>query len=322
MQGKVKQSAEAQLYVGIDVSKGHLDVYLHPLETAFQVLNDKSGWRQIKRRLQGHDVGIIVVEATGKYHRGVHRSLSDDGFAVAVINPYRSRSFGNALGELAKTDKIDARVLALAGEALKPDAVKPAPKSLEEMQELMSALSAFKAERTANRNRLGTAAGAVLKRILKSQLKSLERKIEQLEREVMARMQADPVLSRRYDILTSIPGIGPVVAMTLIAFLDELGCCNPKQIAALVGVAPMNWDSGLMRGQRHIRGGRARVRNALYMSAVSAARSTKSDQKIFYDRLRANGKPAKLALTAVIRKLAILANTLIIEDRQWQPICP
>jgi transposase len=322
MQGKVKQSAEAQLYVGIDVSKGHLDVYLHPLAAAFRVANDKTGWKTIKRRLKKRDVALVVVEATGKYHRGVHRSFADDGFDVAVINPYRSRSFGNALGELAKTDEIDARVLALAGEALRLDATQPVPKSLEDMAELMSAITAFKAERTANRNRLGTAMSATLKRLLKSHLKSLERRIKQLECELMARLKADPALWRRYQILTSIPGIGPVTAMTMIVFLAELGSCSPKQVAALVGVAPMNWDSGLMRGQRHIRGGRAKVRCALYMAAVSAARCASSEQKAFYDRLRANGKPAKLALTAVIRKLAILANTLITEDRQWQPIAP
>lgn len=130
MQGKVKRSAQAPVYVGIDVSKARLDVYLHPLDEAFQVANSKPGWKAIKRRLKGHQVERVVVEATGKYHRGVHRSLSGDGYCVAVINPFRSRRFGEALGVLAKSD---ARVLALSGEALKPGRTAPAPKSLEEM---------------------------------------------------------------------------------------------------------------------------------------------------------------------------------------------
>lgn len=186
----------------------------------------------------------------------------------------------------------------------------------------MTAIKAFKAERTAHSNRLGDTGSTVLKRCLKSHLKSLDRKIARLESEVMARLKADAALWRRYRILTSIPGIGPVGAATLIAHLAELGTCSPKQIAALVGVAPMNCDSGLMRGKRRIRGGRARVRSCLYMAALAAARSDKSGMREFYQRLRAKGKPAKLALTAVIRKLAILANTLIKEDRLWQPIAP
>lgn len=322
MQGKVKQSATANVYVGIDVCKGHLDVYLHPVGTAFQVPNDKPGLKALKRRLGGLGIERIVVEATGKYHRGVHRSLSEDGFRVCVLNPYRSRKFADALGELAKTDEIDARVLALFGEALKPAFTPPMPKALEAMQELTNALSAFKAERTAYINRLGSAQDGVLKRQLYLALQSLERRIKALEGELMTRLNADPVLLNRYQILTSIPGIGPVVALTMIVHLSELGTCSPKQIAALVGVAPMNWDSGTMRGSRHIRGGRAQVRNPMYMAAVAAARCKRSDLKVFYERLRANGKKAKVALTAVMRKLAILANTLIKENRQWQPTAP
>ena len=322
MQGKVKQSACRQVYVGIDVSKGHLDVYLHPLDESLRVVNDKSGWRQIKRRLKDLDIEVVVVEATGKFHRGVHRSLADDGFKVAVLNPYRSRKFSDALGELAKTDEIDARVLALAGEALRPDTTPPQPKALEALQELVQLRNALKAERTANRNRLTGLEDGFAKKELRLLLQSLERRIAKLEVEILARVKADPALSHRYQILTSIPGIGPVTAGTMIANLAELGSLDSKQIAALVGVAPMNWDSGKMRGQRHIKGGRASVRTPMYMAALAAARSKKSGLKPFYQRLRGKGKPAKLALTAVIRKLVILANTLIKEGRQWQPIAP
>ena len=322
MQGKANQCAESQAYVGIDVSKGHLDVYLHPLGESMRVANNKSGWRQLKRRLGSLDVCLIVVEATGKYHRGVHRSLADGGYPVAAVNPYRSRCFGNALGELAKTDKIDARMLALAGEALKLAATPLPSEALLAWQELANTITALKAERTAHRNRLAECVDAIVKRQLASLLKSLEKHIACLEKEVMARLKADPMAWRRYQILTSIPGIGPIVAMTMIVHLAELGSCTSKQIAALIGVAPMNCDSGLMRGKARIKGGRAQVRTPLYMAAVTASRCAKSDLKDFYERLRQNGKSAKLALTAVMRKLTVLANTLIKENRHWQPVCP
>ena len=268
------------------------------------------------------DVEIIVLEATGKFHRRAHRSLADDGFAVAVLNPYRSRKFSDALGELAKTDEIDARVLALAGEALKPDATPPQPKTLQDLQELLLLCNAFKAERTAGRNRLQGLEDGFAKRQLRLQLASLERRTAKLEAEILARIKADPALLHRFEILTSIPGIGPVSAVAMIINLAELGSLDAKKVAALVGVAPMNWDSGTMRGQRRIRGGRASVRTPLYMAALTAAHSNKSSFKPFYQRLVGNGKPAKMALTAVIRKLVILANTLIKENRKWQPIAP
>lgn len=284
--------------------------------------NDKSGWKQLQRRLEDLDIEVVVLEATGKFHRGVHRSLADDGFAVSVLNPYRSRKFSDALGELAKTDEIDARVLALAGEALKPDVTPPQPKSLEKLQELLQLCNAFKADRTSCRNRLAGLTDAVAKKQQRYLLESLERRITALETELMMRIKADPALLHRFEILTSVPGIGPVTATTMIVNLAELGSLSSKEIAALVGVAPMNRDSGTMRGQRRIRGGRASVRTPMYMAALAAARSVKSGLKPFYQRLIGNGKPVKLALTAVIRKLVILANTLIKEDRLWQPIAP
>ena len=322
MQGKVKQSAESKVYVGIDVSKGQLDVYLHPCGDAFKVTNDKTGFKALKRRLRDLDVDVVVVEATGKYHRDVHRSLSDNGFSVAVLNPYRSRKFSDCLGQLAKTDQIDARVLALFGEALKPKATQPASKTFQYLQELMSGLEALKASRTAHKNRLGSASDRVLKRQLRLLLQSLDKRIKAVEMEIIARMKSDRVLVRRYQILTSIPGIGPTIALTMLVRLSELGTLTSKQIAALVGVAPMNWDSGQYRGTRHIRGGRAEVRTSMYMGALAVARCKKSELRTFYDRLLANGKTKKVALTALIRKLAVLANTLIKQDRKWQPIAP
>ena len=319
MQGKVlKAEAEPAVYVGIDTCKAWLDVYLHPIGRAFRVANTKDGLQCLCRDLQGLGVALIVIEATGKLHRLAHRVLGAAGFAVAVVNPYRSRKLADALGQLAKTDAIDARMLALHAQMINPQATPVPPKSLAELQELVLARQSLIAARTALANRLAATESSVLKRLLKRQLAFAERQLRELEKAIAALIAAEQRLKRRCEILTSIKGIGPVAAATLVACLAELGLLSGGQIALLAGVAPVNCDSGEMRGKRHIRGGRAHVRKVLYMAAIAAARSN-PDMKTFYTRLRAAGKAAKVALTAVMRKLVILANTLIREDRHWVP---
>jgi transposase len=318
MQGKVLEAkAETAVYVGIDTSKAWLDVYLQPIGHSLRIANTKEGLRQLHRELTGKGVALVVIEATGKLHRLAHRMLSQAGFAVAVVNPYRSRKLADALGQLAKTDKIDARVLALYGQMINPRATPVPDKTLSRLQELVLARQAFTADATALGNQQKAAEGPELKAILKRRIASLDRDIARLEAIIKALIASQSGLKSRYDILVSIKGIGPVVAATLLACLSELGFVNRAQIALLVGVAPINCDSGEMRGERHIRGGRAPVRNALYMAAVAASRCN-PDLKAFYDRLRREGKKAKVALTAVMRKLVILANTLIRENRHWE----
>jgi transposase len=244
--------------------------------------------------------------------------LSQAGFAVAVVNPYRSRKLADCLGQLAKTDDIDARILALYGQMITPDATPVPDKALSQLQEFILARQSFTADRTALSNRLKTAESAELKTILKRRMASLDRDIARLEARIEARIGGESQLRSRYDILLSIKGIGPIVAATLVACLSELGLMNRGQIASLAGVAPLNCDSGERRGERHIKGGREPVRRALYMAAVSASRCN-PHLKAFYDRLRSEGKQPKVALTAVMRKLVVLANTLIRENRHWQP---
>ena len=242
------------------------------------------------------------------------------------------------LGQLAKTDKIDARILALYGQLINPQATPVPAKALAELQELVLGrrfiLSAHRkgsrqaaiAEQTALANRFAAAESAVLKRLIKRHLGLAARSIAALEKAMAALIASQTQLKRRFEILTSIKGIGRVAATTLVGCLSELGLLTGGKIALLpapatepgAGVAPLNCDSGEMRGQRHIRGGRAHIRSVLYMASVSAARCN-PDLKAFYARLRAAGKPAKLALTAVMRKLVILANTLIRDDRHWVP---
>lgn len=323
MQGKEvpEPSATARVYVGIDVCKAWLDVYVHPLGHAFRVSNDLVGLRLLKRKLAPHGVGLIVMEATGKYHRQAQRTLHAAGFRVAIVNPLRSRHFAEALGALAKTDKIDAKLLALMGESLEPEAVPPSSEALEELQEIVRARHAATVDLTALGNRLSEAKSAFLKTELKRQYKTLAARIERFNAEILKRIKSDAILFRRYAILLSIPGIGPVAAASLLAELCELGRVSKKTIAHLAGLAPLAVDSGDKTGLRHIRGGRAFARMALYMPAVTAIRYDQSF-KACYDRLLAAGKKPKQALTAVMRKLLVLANTLIRENRMWKPIYP
>lgn len=323
MQGKVlpERSAQALVYVGIDVCKERLDVYLHPLGHMLSAANSRDGLRRLKRHLACHRIALVVMEATGKYHRQAHRTLHAAGLAVAAVNPLRARLFAEAAGMLAKTDKTDARMLAILGECLAPEARPPAPILLEELQELVRARNAATAEATALKNRRQASQIPFLKTEIAKQIASFERHISRLETEIIKRIDADPALQRRYAILKSIPGIGPAVAAALLVDLAELGACSGSAAALLAGLAPIACDSGKKAGERHIKGGRASLRAALYMAALAAARHN-PDLSAFYKRFIANGKKPKVALTALMRKLVVLANTLITEDRTWQPQRP
>jgi transposase len=320
MQGKVspEPNAQTRVYVGIDTCKAWLDVYVHPIGLSFRVPNSHEGLKQLKRRLAALAVVLIVMEATGKLHREAQRNLNDSGYAVAVVNPLRSRLFAEALGQLAKTDKVDARMLALMGAMLEPKAKPPAPETVETFQELVRGREAFVRERTALLNQLGDAKATFLKQQIRRQIRTIEAAIERLEKEIKRIVKADPGLARRYEILRSIKGIGPVTAVAILANFPEIGTCNAKQTAMLVGLAPIANDSGDRAGTRSIKGGRAGLRTGIYMAAVAAA-SSNPGLKAFYDRLVAAGKLPKVALTAVMRKLIVLANTLIREDRLWKP---
>jgi len=320
MQGKVmsEQGAMAAVYVGIDVCKERLDVYLHPIARHFAVSNDAGGLRRLKRVLADHPVERVVMEATSKYHRAAHRSLSAAGLAVAVINPLRARLFAEAAGTLAKTDAIDARMLALIAERLDPAAVAPRREAVEAVQELARARRAAVDERVALVQRRSTSTTPFLRRELARRARLLDGHIARLEAELQRIIAADPLLVRRQAILCSIPGIARTTAVALMASLDEIGGISGKQAAALAGLAPFAHDSGPRKGARHISGGRQDLRNALYMAALCAARFN-PDLAAFNQRLRNNGKPPKVALVAVARKLLELANSLVRDNRTWIP---
>jgi transposase len=320
MQGKAKPGLHAMeaVYVGIDVCKERLDVHIHPAGTAFAVANDAGGWRALKRRLGRYTVERVVMEATSKFHRAAHRSLAAAGYAVAVVNPLRARLFTEAIGKLAKTDAVDAHALALMACQLAPDATAPASQTLEDMAEMAHARRKLVEQRTATMLQHGSTACRAVRSVLEATIKGLEKAIARLEQHIAKTIQSDPGLARRYAILTSIPAIGPVVAATLIVTLAELGAISDKQIAALAGLAPFADDSGPRSGKRRIRGGRPDARQALYQAALVAARYNPPLKQV-YLRLVAAGKAKKVALIAVARKLLILANTLIQENRTWEP---
>jgi len=323
MQGQKspERSAEPGVYVGVDVCKDWLDVYLHPIGQKFRAANTPEGLKALKRRIADLPVELIVMEATGKFHRQAHRTLHAAGLAVAVVNPLRARLFAEAVGQLAKTDRLDARVLALMGQALEPSALAPAPEALEALQELARARAAAKADQTALSHRRGASQTAFLKAELGRRLKVLAGHIERLDAEIERRIGADPALKRRYDIVLTIPGVGPVAAVALVIGLPELGACSAKAASLLAGLAPLARDSGAKAGERHIWGGRAFVRTGLYFAAVSAA-TCNPQLREDYKRLRDAGKKAKVAITAIMRKLVVLANVLIKEDRPWRPVQP
>jgi transposase len=319
MQGKEasEQETKAKSNVGIDVSKYWLDVHVLPADKRLRVSNCGAGIRQLKRWLLRHDLALVVIEATGKWHRHVHRSLVACAIPVAVVDPYRVRMFAKAQGILAKTDRLDARVLALFAAIMEPTARVPAPPDVAELAELVTARASAVEMQTALKNQLCAAEGMFLKRQLGQRIVRAAKDIAALDREILARIQADAALARRYVILTSIPGVGFAVAATLIAGLTEIGSLTAKQAGMLAGLAPIADQSGEREGIRVICGGRPAVRRILYLAALSAA-SANADMKAFYKRLRASGKPAKVALIAVARKLVVLANTLVREDRTWR----
>ncbi len=260
----------------------------------------------------------IVYEATGAYHRQLESTLGQAGLPLAKVNPRQARRFAEALGVVAKTDRIDAAMLARMGAALQPPQTPPADGSLAELKDLHLARRALVKDRTAARNRQAVTRLALIKRQLAQRLKQIDRQIQAIDAAIEQQIGNNPSLRQRRDILISVPGISKTTAATLLAEMPELGSLKAKQAASLAGLAPATQQSGKWHGKARIRGGRATLRQALYMPALVAARFN-PDLKAVYKRLRNAGKPPKVAITAVMRKLLITANALLRENRHWSP---
>jgi len=305
--------------VGIDISKDHLDAAVHPDQQSKRFNNDRKGHTDLLRWLAPFGATRIVFEATGAYHRTLERRLSETGVPFAKVNPRRARRFAEAIGRLAKTDRVDAAMLARFGALIEPQVRPVAGEAIQQLADLMAARRALIKDRTATTNRAKVLRIDLLQRQAGQRLNQIAQQIEDLDRHALAIVGADPVLQNRLDILTSIPGVGEATALALIADMPELGQMNEKQAASLAGLAPVTRESGTWRGKSFIRGGRAHLRQALYMPALVAMRFN-PDLKAKFEAMTKAGKPPKVAITALMRKLVILANALLRAKRKWTKI--
>jgi transposase len=307
----------SQIFVGIDVAKAQLDMALRPTGERWALTNDDAGIAVLVPRLQAIAPQLIVLEATGSYQRAVVAALAAAGLPVAVVNPRQARDFAKATGQLAKTDALDARALAHFAEAVRP-MPRPLPDTqADELRALLARRRQLVTMRTAEQNRLGSAPPR-LQPDIQAHITWLNTRLTTLDDDLDTTLRASPVWREREELLRSVPGIGPVCARTLLLDLPELGTLNRQRLAALVGVAPLNRDSGTLRGRRTTWGGRAHGRATVYMSTLVAVRYNPVFNA-FYERLRAAGKAAKLALTACMRKLLTILNAMVKHHAPWQP---
>lgn len=312
MSGSIAQS------IGVDISKDTLDVHIHPNGAARRFANTETGCRALIGWLSQVVVARIAFEPTGAYHHRFERLLAQAGLPLCKVNPRQARRFAEAIGRQAKTDAVDAAMLARLAALLEPPVRSVISARLDEMKELLVARRALVKDRTAALNRAHTHCSKLLERQAVQRLAQIERQIVAIDEATRGLLIADPALKTRFDILISIPGIGETTALAILIDMPELGALEHRCVASLAGLAPIARDSGQHHGKRFIRGGRAHLRQAIYMPALVAVRFN-PDLKAKYDALRAAGKPAKVALTAIMRKLLILANALLRDQRQGTP---
>lgn len=305
----------SEVFVGIDVSKATLDVGMLPPQPFGTIPNEEAACQGLVERLKAFSPTLIVLEATGGYETLAVATLAAAGLPVVVVNPRHVRDFAKATGTLAKTDRLDAQVLALFAQRVRP-AVRPLkdPQS-RELEALFTRRHQLVEMLTMERNRLSLAAAPVRKD-LKAHIHWLTKRLKDVDGELKVLIQHSPVWREKDDLLQSTPGIGPVAAVALLAQLPELGTLNRRQIGALVGIVPFNNDSGKFKGQRHVWGGRAMVRAVLYMATLAAIRCNPSI-KAFYQRLRAAGKKPKVAIVACMRKLLTILNAMLKTKTPW-----
>jgi transposase len=306
---------QESLYVGIDVAKAHVDVAVRPIDSQWRGPYTDEGVQELASRLQALKPTLVLLEATGGLEMPLVATLATAHLPVVVVNPRQVRDFARATGKMAKTDSLDAQALAHFAEA-----VHPIPRALPDAD--AQALTALVARRhqvvsmiVAEKSRLGRALPSVRSRI-RSHIAWLEQELKDLDRDLQSKLHHSPLWREKENLLRSVPGVGPQLALSLLAYLPELGTLDRKRIAALVGVAPFNRDSGAFRGRRSVWGGRPRVRAALYMATLVASRHNPAI-RAFYERLVAAGKPKKVALTACMRKLLTILNAMLKHGTTW-----
>ncbi len=308
---------EAAVFVGIDVSKDRLDVHILPVNEAFAVARNGAGLQELCAKLTQMTPKLVVLEATGGFEVTVAAALVAACLPVAIVNPAQVRAFAKAMGRLAKTDRLDAQLIALFGERVQPQP-RPVPaEEARELGELVVRRRQLVDMMVMERNRKRQARHPKILRGIERNLDALQAALSELETDLGDAIRRSPIWRNNEDLLQSVPAVGPVLARTMIAELPELGQIDRRRLAALVGVAPMSRDSGQMRGHRMITGGRTNVRNVLYMATLVAIRHNPLIKAI-YQRLRHKGRPAKVALVAAMRKLLTILNAIIRDQKPWQ----
>lgn len=305
-------------YVGIDVSKQKLDVFLLPQRKFFSSSTEAEGLADLVEKLRRVQPRLIVVEATGGYERPILAALLEADLPVALVNPRQVRDFAKALGRNAKTDRLDAELLALFAQLTQPRLLEKASEKQAELDDLVTRRRQLVDMRTAEKNRLERARVKFATQAIRKHLTFLENQIKAIEGQIAKLIESDDDWKARAQTIASVPGVGPVTAATLIAHLPELGRLNRQEIAALAGVAPFNHDSAKFKGKRSIWGGRSNVRSVLFMAALTARRSNPR-LRAFAQRLEANGKEFKVVMTACMRKLLVILNTLAKNNTHWNP---
>jgi len=302
--------------VGVDVGKANLDIALHPSGQFYTIPNTEAHIRRFVRILKNYSIERIVVEASGRYEQALVQACDQAGLPIIIVNPISVRRYAQAIGVLAKTDRIDAQVIAQYAATLKPE-FKPIPdKTSQKIRDLLVRRSQLLEMSTMEKNRLQILPNP-LHRSIKSMLRMLQSQIETVTRQIEQEVAKVDQWRSKMEIMTSVPGVGKVLAYTFLSELPELGSLNRKEIAALVGVAPINRDSGKLNGKRRIRGGRHRVRTVMFMAMLSSIQCNPVFKR-FYERLKAQGKIPKVALIACMRKMIVVLNTMIKNQESWR----
>jgi transposase len=308
-----------EIYVGIDVSKDHVDVHVIPLEQTRQFNRDSRGIDSLVKFLKKNPPMLIVLESTGGYELIVAGALLASGLPAVVINPRQGRDFAKAIGKIAKTDSIDALVLARFAQSVRPPVRPIATQQQQFLKDLTSRRAQLVKIRTAEKNRLSRVSSSVVRETIEDVIALLNRQIKDIDRQLRDLIKANPDWHEAEQLLKSAPGVAEKTSANLIAQMPELGHVSRREVSSLVGVAPMNRDSGTLRGRRMICGGRARVRTALYMATLSAVRWNKTI-RVFYDRLLDAGKTKKVALIACARKLLTILNAILRTKKPFQEL--
>ena len=308
-------------FVGIDVAKAKVDVAVRPTDVRWEVPNDEAGARQLVPRLKALEPVMVLLEASGGLELPLVAALAAAAVPVVVVNPRQVRDFAKATGKLAKTDALDAAVLAHFAEVVRPPVRPLRDAETQVLNSLVARRCQVMTMLVSEKNRLSAATTTAVRPRIEAHIAWLELELDDLDKNLRQTLRQSPVWREKDDLLRTVPGVGEQVSLTLLAYLPELGARDRRQISALVGVAPFNRDSGTLRGKRTVWGGRARIRAVLYMGALAASRFNPVIRD-FYQRLLAAGKPKKLALTACMRKLLVTLNSMLKHGSPWHDLSP